>query len=85
MNESKFMYRILFLAAGLFVMSFGVALSVKAKVIVDCSMVALGAVSSLVLLGYIEGIREGTVLSAVLVGFAARILNARLRFRKVKP
>ena len=38
------------------------------KTLVDCSSVLIGAVLSLVFLGRLTGIREGTVLTALLVG-----------------
>lgn len=38
------------------------------KTLVDCSSVLIGAVLSLVFLGKLTGIREGTVLTALLVG-----------------
>ena len=38
------------------------------KVIMDCLVVSIGIVLSFLFLGKIEGIREGTVLCAILVG-----------------
>lgn len=40
----------------------------KMKITVDCTMVALAAISSLILLHRLSGVREGTVAAAVLVG-----------------
>ncbi len=45
------------------------------KVITDCSMVATAALLSFVFLGTVIGIREGTVLSAVLTGFVVRFYS----------
>ncbi len=45
------------------------------KVIVDCSMVGTAALMSFIGLGTITGIREGTVLSAVLTGFIVRFYS----------
>lgn len=45
----------------------------KAKIATDCSMVTLGVVSSLVLLGRLDGLREGTIVAAVAVGYLARL------------
>ncbi len=45
------------------------------KVITDCCMVATAALLSLVFLGTVIGIREGTVLSAVLTGFVVRFYS----------
>jgi len=38
------------------------------KVVLDCAMVALGIILSFAFLGELQGIREGTVISAVLIG-----------------
>lgn len=45
------------------------------KVITDCCMVGTAALLSLVFLGTVIGIREGTVLSAVLTGFVVRFYS----------
>lgn len=45
----------------------------KLKVVFDCSMVALALVLSLVFLESVVGLREGTVLSALLVGNFVRL------------
>jgi len=39
----------------------------EAKVIVDCAVVLTAAVCSLVFLGKLDGVREGTIISALLV------------------
>jgi len=57
----------------------------KAKVAVDSSMVAVGIISSLVLFRSLLGIREGTVIAAVLVGAFARFLLKNLRRRNPAP
>lgn len=49
----------------------------KTKIGIDSSMVILGIVSSFILLNKLEGIREGTVLSALLVGFLIKIYSSR--------
>ena len=41
----------------------------KVKVVFDCTLLAISLVFSLVLFGEIRGVREGTVVSAFLVGF----------------
>lgn len=38
------------------------------KIIIDCLLVLLGVVLSLVFLGTLDGIREGTVITAIVVG-----------------
>lgn len=50
----------------------------KAKVLVDSSMVLIGAVSSLIFMHQILGIREGTVISALSVGFIVRFLTGKI-------
>ncbi|MDR2939740.1 MAG: DUF6198 family protein [Clostridiales bacterium] len=40
----------------------------EVKIVTDCAVVGLGIILSLVFLGELQGIREGTVLSALLVG-----------------
>lgn len=47
----------------------------KTKMCFDSSMVVIGLVSSLLLLGRLEGIREGTVIAALLVGFLIQLCN----------
>jgi uncharacterized membrane protein YczE len=45
------------------------------KTLVDCSSVLLGAVLSLLFLGRLVGIREGTILTALLVGKMMGVLR----------
>ncbi len=45
------------------------------KVITDCCMVATAAILGFIFLGNVIGIREGTVLSAVLTGFVVRFYS----------
>lgn len=47
------------------------------KVIFDISSVAAAVILSLVFLRRLEGVREGTVLAAVFVGFVVKFLNRR--------
>ena len=47
----------------------------RIKVIFDCSLVALAAVVSLVAIHGIVGLREGTVVSAILTGNFVRLLS----------
>lgn len=49
----------------------------KTKIGTDSSLVAIGIVSSLFFLGTLEGIREGTVVAAVLVGYIVKFLHTR--------
>jgi len=52
----------------------------KAKVGVDASLVIIGVVSSFILLHKLEGIREGTIAAALLVGTIARFYNKNFKF-----
>ena len=45
----------------------------KGKTLVDCLSVVVGGALALAFLGYVTGIREGTILSAVLTGGTANI------------
>jgi len=47
----------------------------KAKIGVDSSLVVAGVISSLVFMGNVQGIREGTIVAAVLVGYFVRLYN----------
>ncbi|MFI3326407.1 MAG: DUF6198 family protein [Clostridia bacterium] len=46
-----------------------------AKIICDCSLVILASILSLIFLGNITGLREGTVISAVFVGLCMKLFN----------
>ncbi len=50
----------------------------KIKIIVDCSSVAIGVILSIVCMQGLYGIREGTVLSAILVGKVLPVLKKRV-------
>lgn len=50
----------------------------KAKIGVDSSMVILGVLSSFILLFHLEGVREGTIVAALLVGYLARLYSRKL-------
>lgn len=50
------------------------------KIIFDVSMSVVAAVMSFVLLGGLSGVREGTVVAALLVGFIARLISRKLAF-----
>jgi len=52
----------------------------KAKVGVDASLVIIGVTSSFILLHRLEGIREGTIAAALLVGTIARFYNKNFKF-----
>ena len=48
------------------------------KPFVDSSMVIIAAVLSVVFLGYLAGVREGTIISAILIGPIVRLLKTHL-------
>ena len=50
----------------------------KVKPFVDTSMVILAAVLSIVFLGYLAGVREGTIISAIIIGPIVKILKKYL-------
>lgn len=52
----------------------------KVKVGFDCSLVALAVLSAWGLFGKVQGVREGTVISAILVGILVRLFAQRLAF-----
>ena len=53
------------------------------KVCFDVSMSVIAAILSFVFTGRLNGVREGTIIAALLVGFIARVLGKKLAF--VKP
>lgn len=50
----------------------------KTKIGVDTSMVFLGVISSFILLHELEGVREGTIAAAILVGYLVRYYSKKL-------
>jgi uncharacterized membrane protein YczE len=52
----------------------------KVKIGFDCTLVLLALICSLTMLHEVRGIREGTVLAALLVGFVIRLFNRHLEF-----
>lgn len=53
------------------------------KIIFDSSMAVIAGIFSFVFWGELNGVREGTVIAALLVGFIARLFGKHLEF--VKP
>ena len=53
------------------------------KIIFDTSMAVIAAILSFVFSGRLNGVREGTIVAALLVGFIARLLGKKLEF--IKP
>lgn len=104
-----YLFRILYLLFGCFVLAFGVSGVVMSgfgmlagegvavgiqkhtklefgtcKIIFDCSMVALSLVISLVFLGEVVGVREGTLISAVTIGWFAKKIGPFMKPRIMK-
>lgn len=52
----------------------------KVKVAIDSSLVAVGVISSFVLTAQLQGIREGTIIAALLIGFLVKIYSKKLSF-----
>ena len=52
------------------------------KICFDVSMSVIAAILSFVFKGQLNGVREGTIIAALLVGFIARVLGKRLAFVK---
>ena len=52
------------------------------KICFDVSMSVIAAVLSCVFAGRLAGVREGTVIAALLVGFIARLIGKKLAFLK---
>lgn len=52
------------------------------KICFDVSMSVIAAVLSFVFAGRLDGVREGTVIAALLVGFIARLIGKKLAFLK---
>ena len=52
------------------------------KICFDISMSVIAAVLSFVFAGRLAGVREGTVIAALLVGFIARLIGKKLAFLK---
>lgn len=53
------------------------------KIIFDSSMTVIAAVLSLLFFGRLNGVREGTIIASLLVGFFAKVFGKRLAF--IKP
>lgn len=53
------------------------------KIIFDTSMSLIAAILSFIFFGKLNGVREGTIVAALLVGFVARVLGKKLEF--IKP
>ena len=53
------------------------------KICFDVSMSVIAAILSFVFTGRLNGVREGTIIAALLVGFIARVLGKKLAFVKL--
>lgn len=50
----------------------------KVKPFVDTSMVLIAAILSIIFLGYLAGVREGTIISAIIIGPIVKVLKKYL-------
>lgn len=73
-NYSSLVKRVSVYLTGLFSKKTGIALS-TAKLIFDWVVVIIAAVLSLVCLGMLSGVREGTVIAAFGVGLCLKVIN----------
>ena len=105
LNPDQYLYQIITLLVGCFLLGVGISLSVKAsvamvtgeylvnviskkvhkefgfvKVFFDVSLVIISIVLSFVFLGHIEGVREGTIAAALLVGPITHFVHPWWRF-----
>ena len=48
------------------------------KPFIDTSMVVMAAILSLIFLGYLAGVREGTIISAIIIGPIVKVLKKHL-------
>ena len=49
----------------------------KVKVTIDTSLVIVGVISSFILAGQLQGIREGTIIAALIIGFLVKIYSKK--------
>lgn len=47
----------------------------KTKIAFDSSMTVIAAIMSFIMFKYLDGVREGTIVAAILVGFVARLFK----------
>ena len=66
LNPQTYIMKIVYLLIGCLILGFGV------------SMAVIAAVLSFVFTGHLNGVREGTIIAALLVGFVARVLGKKL-------
>ena len=52
----------------------------KVKIWIDCSMVVLGIICSFILMQSLQGIREGTIIAALSIGYIAKTFIRKIRF-----
>ncbi len=75
--------RLIYLAGEGFILAFSKVFNVefgKAKVGFDCTLVTIAVAGSFLFLHRLQGVREGTLASAVLVGTFVRLFSSKLSF-----
>ena len=75
-NPGNYLIKIIALLIGCAILGFGVYLEVVADVVMLPG-------ESFVFAGQLNGVREGTIIAALLVGFIARLCGQKLKFIKV--
>lgn len=50
------------------------------KIVFDVSMTVIAGILSFIFMGHLAGVREGTIIAALLVGFIARFIGRKLSF-----
>lgn len=55
----------------------------KAKIGVDSLLVLAGIISALIFIGSVQGIREGTIVAALLVGYFVRVFDKLVPFHRI--
>ena len=53
----------------------------KVKPFFDVTVVSIGVILALVFIGHLEGVREGTIFSAITVGFIIQFYNRTFGYK----
>ena len=90
-NPSDYISQWILLIVSCFVLAFGLVIEVKSDITMlpgdgsvvaigevlnkDITVVSIGVILALVFIGHLEGVREGTIFSAITVGFIIQFYN----------
>ena len=86
LNPVGYINQMILLLFSCVVVAFGVLLEIQTEIVlkrefsmikpfVDSSMVIIAAILSVVFLGYLAGVREGTIISAIIIGPIVKVLK----------